>query len=150
LKPSYENLIKGCGLSLFCKSEHIAIGESSGGGSFVFSSRNCKPPPGGRPCMPSKVPICSAPFIWIKEPYVVHVCPAHCVDFKSEQWGEGRYCGELVLCFYPCAPCVSHTVWLLTLCSVCPLTDKRKRAPARWLVLSWYVVCVVLTPSCCL
>lgn len=77
----------------------------------------------------------------------VYLCPAHCVDFKCEQWGEGKYCGGLVLCFYPCAPCVSHTVWLLTLWSVCQLADKRKRAPARWLVLSLYVACVVLTPS---
>lgn len=80
----------------------------------------------------------------------VHLCPAHCVDFKSEQWGEGKYRGGLVISFSPCAPCVFHTVWLLVLRRVCLLTDKRKRALARWLVLSWYVACVVLTPSCCL
>lgn len=63
MKPSYENLIKGCGLSLFCNSEHVTSGESSGGGSFVFSSRNCKPPPWvGRSCMPSRALICSVPL----------------------------------------------------------------------------------------
>lgn len=102
------------------EKEHVAVGESLRDGSFIFSSRNCKPPP------PQRFAFEILSFAYT----------SHCSDFKSKQGSEGEYRGGLSPSFYPCAPCVSHTVWLLALRRVCLLTDKRKRAPAQRLVLS--------------
>ena len=76
------------------EKEHVAVGESLRDGSFIFSSRNCKPPP------PQRFAFEILSFAYT----------SHCSDFKSKQGSEGEYRGGLSPSFYPCAPCVSHTV----------------------------------------
>lgn len=40
------------------------------------------------------------------------LCPFHCVDFKSKQWGEGKCCSGLARHFPRCVPCVFRAMWL--------------------------------------
>lgn len=38
--------------------------------------------------------------------------PSHCANFKSRQWGKGKYCSSLACRFPRSVPCVFRAMWL--------------------------------------
>lgn len=55
--------------------------------------------------------------------------PSHCANFKSRQWGKGKYCSSLACRFPRSVPCVFR-VMLLFAERVCLPVERRKRVPA--------------------